>query len=112
MDSLTPLSRGEFMAHIGILHEIDPLIEDAYRFCAEQTAGESETGHGRKEKWHVSFHGSSFPGDNPVACPRKSLYRMLDFPRQGFPRQAQQFMDQGKDFETQVVRRLHDAGML
>lgn len=109
---LVPLTRGEFFSRVGLLREIDPLIDDAYRFTAERDAAQDDKGHGRDEAWHVSFHGSSFPGDDPLACGRRNLYRMMGLPRGVIPRRGQGFMDAGKDYEMQVTRRLHAAGYL
>lgn len=97
---------------MGLMDEVDPLVDEAYRFFEQQEAKKREAGHGEDELWHTSFHGSAFPGDNQYACGRHALYRMLDLPREPFSRQGRQFMDAGKDFENQVVMRFYLAGML
>jgi hypothetical protein len=95
-----------------MLREVEPLTAAAYKF-SEQLEAEKPQGHDRDAPWHVSFHGSSFPGDNERACPRQAIYTMMDIPRSGgFSRQSRQRMDAGKDLENQLVRRWWQAGML
>jgi hypothetical protein len=111
------LSRAEFFARIGLLRRIDPLTELAYRFEEQRTATQSDQGASAEDKWHVSFHGSQFPGDDPHACGRKSLYRMLDIPRSTGSymfsnRKLTQIADAGKDIENRLVWRWHQAGFL
>lgn len=110
MEDLVPLSRGELYSRLGLLREVDPLVTRAYRFAEIIEALEEDRGHGRTDPWHVSFHGSNFPGNDPKACGRQALYRMLNAPRGAFNRRGRQFMDAGKDFEVQLVKRLHRAG--
>ena len=106
------LSRGEFLSRVGMLKEIDPLTTMAYRFAEQLEAEKPNWGHGASAPWHVSFHGSSFPGDDPKACPRKAVYTLMDLPRGKFSRKSRQLMDAGKDLEIQLVRRWYQAGML
>jgi hypothetical protein len=99
------------------LREIDPLVELAYRFEEMRAARESDQGAAVRDKWHVSFHGSQFPGDDPKACGRASLYRMLDIPRSTGSylfsnRKLIQIADAGKDIEDRLVTRWHNAGYL
>jgi hypothetical protein len=95
-----------------MLREIDPLTTQAYRFAEQLEAEKPNQGAGGGAPWHVSFHGSQFPGDNPRACARRAVYTMMDLPRGGFNRKSRQFMDAGKDMEVQLVRRWYGAGML
>lgn len=111
------LSRGEFFARIGLLREIDPLTDLAFRFEEQKDAGSSDQGAAAEHKWHVSFHGSQFPGDDPKACGRQSLYRMIDMPRSTGSylfshRKLTQIADAGKDIEDRLVMRWHKAGFL
>jgi hypothetical protein len=106
------LSRGEFLSRIGMLKEIDPLTTLAYKHAERLEREMPNKGAGANALWHVSFHGSSFPGDNPKACGRRAIYTMLDLPRGGFSRKSRQLMDAGKDLEMQLVRRWYQAGML
>jgi len=111
------LSRGEFFARIGLLREIDPLLDLAFRFEEQVNAGKSDKGAAAEHDWHVSFHGSQFPGDDPKACGRQALYRMLDMPRSTgsylfSARRLTQIADAGKDIEDRIVMRWHKAGYL
>lgn len=111
------LSRGEFFARIGLLREIDPLTDLAFRFEEQRAAGDSDQGEAAAHKWHVSFHGSQFPGDDPKACGRASLYRMLDMPRSTgsylfSARKMRQIQEAGKDIEDRLVMRWYRAGFL
>ena len=106
------LSRGEFLSRVGMLKEIDPLTTMAYRHSERLELEKPNQGSGGGSLWHVSFHGSSFPGDDPKACGRKAIYTMLDIPRKPFSRRGRQLMDAGKDLEVQLVRRWWQAGLL
>ena len=106
------LSRGEFFSRIGMMREVDPLTSAAYRFAEKLEAEKPHKGAQADAPWHVSFHGSQFPGDDPKACGRRAIYSMLDLPRGQFSRPSRQRMDAGKDLEIQLVRRWHAAGML
>jgi hypothetical protein len=106
------LSRGEFLSRIGQLREIDPLTTLAYRHAEDLEREQPNKGAGATDVWHVSFHGSSFPGDNPKACGRKAIYTLMDLPRGRFSRKSRQLMDAGKDMEIRLVTRWHQAGML
>src|SRR4051812_9227654 len=75
------ISRGEFFGRIGMLREVDPLTNAAYRFAEKLELEAPRKGHQHDAPWHVSFHGSQFPGDNPKACGRRAIYTMLDIPR-------------------------------
>lgn len=106
-------SRGEFFSRVGALREVDPLVNLAYKLLNEKDFAASDQGAAAEDKWHVSFHGSEFPGDNPYACGRHALYRLLDIPQQSpFNRRGRQMMDMGKDFETRLVWAWYHAGFL
>lgn len=105
-------SRGEFYSRVGAVREVDGLVELAYKLINEKDYVQSDQGAGASDPWHVSFHGSKFPGDYEYACGRQALYSMLDIPRRVFNRRSRQLMDQGKDMEVRLVWAWHDAGML
>lgn len=106
------ITRLEMWSAIGAVREIDPLTDDAYAFAEMMEEGKSDQGASVDDLWHVSFHGSSFPGDNPKACARLQLYRMLDTPRGRWSRSLRQVSDAGKDIEDQVVKRWYLNGTL
>jgi len=106
------LSRREFAARVGLLKEVDPLTDRAYEFGQWLQSQTPDIGAAAEHPWHVSFHGSEFPGDNPYACPRRSIYRLMDIPRPLPPRWLEQIADAGKDVENRLVQKWYDAGYL
>lgn len=60
---------------------------------------------------------SQFPGDDPKACGRQALYRMMNIPRTTGSyffsnRKLTQIADAGKDIEDRLVMKWHGAGYL
>lgn len=106
------LSRREFYSRVGLMHDVDQLTTSAYNFVANKRQLAPDIGADHEDPWFISFHGSQFPGDNPRACPRKALYRMMDIPRPIAPRWLEQVADAGKDIENRIVQKWHDAGYL
>jgi len=106
------LSRREFAARVGLLKEIDPLTDRAYEFGQWLQSQTPDIGAAAEHPWHVSFHGSEFPGDNPNACGRYAIYRLMDIPRPIPPRWLEQIADAGKDIENRLVQKWYDAGYL
>lgn len=106
------LSRAELLHRVGLLQEIDPLITEAYEFQAKLDALADDWGHGRAHPWHVSFHGSSFPGDNPMACPRQAIYKLMNVPRYSVDRKVVHAGEVGKAMEEALVVRWWRAGYL
>jgi hypothetical protein len=111
------LSRSELFARLGLLAEVDDLTAQAYRFDELMKAGTSDQGSAVSDAWHLSFHGSQFPGNADKACPRQLLYRMLDIPRSTGSylfsnRKLEQIADAGKDIEDRLVMKWHNAGYL
>lgn len=72
----------------------------------------SDQGDDHADPWHLSFHGSQFPGDNPYACSRASLYRMMDFSRPIMKRWLEQVAESGKAIENSLVAKWYYAGYL
>jgi hypothetical protein len=106
------LTRGEFWSRIGLAREIDPLVTASYKFGAIMRQLQSDQGEDHADPWHLSFHGSQFPGDNPHACGRQSLYRMMDFARPMMPRWLEQVAESGKAIENSLVAKWYHAGYL
>lgn len=106
------LNRREFLTRIGQIREIDPMTQAAYDFAAWQAQSQSDRGAAAKDNWHLSFHGSQFPGDNDHACGRQAIYRMMDIPRGMMPRWLEQVADAGKDIEDRLVMKWYNAGYL
>jgi hypothetical protein len=107
-----PLSRLEAYSKWGLLREIEPLTDSAYAFFEWLEQQKPNIGEAAEHHWHTSFHGSSFPGDNPYACGRKALYTLMDIPRGGFNRRSRAVMEAGKDIENRIVLKWYLAGYL
>lgn len=89
------------------------MIDWSYRVSEEKILREHLDDDPHGHLWHVSFHGSQFPGDDPMACARKSLYRMMDFPpSEPTSRMLRQTASAGKAFEADLVAAWHNAGLL
>lgn len=106
------LTRAEFWSRIGLAREIDPLVTASYKFGALMAQLRSDQGEDHADPWHLSFHGSQFPGDNPNACGRLALYRMMDFARPMMPRWLEQVAESGKAIENSLVAKWYYAGYL
>ena len=106
------LTRAEFFSRIGLRREIDPLVTASYKFGAIMRQLRSDQGEDHADPWHLSFHGSQFPGDNPNACSRLALYRMMDFARPMMPRWLEQVAESGKAIENSLIAKWYYAGYL
>lgn len=110
---LRRLSRAEFFTRTQVTRTIEPITIRAYKEVEDERWRNQEGDNPHGNPWHVSFHASQFPGDNPMACPRQALYRMMDFPSaEPFNRNARTVMEAGKSIEVELVRTWHDAGIL
>jgi hypothetical protein len=106
------LSRQEAWSRWGLIREIEPLTQAAYDFYERLEAEKPNIGDAADTEWHLSFHGSSFPGDNPYACGRRALYTMMDIPRGGMTRRLRGQSEAGKDIEDRIVTKYYLAGYL
>lgn len=110
---LNKLSRTEMLTRLQIQRTIDPIVQAAYRKVEEERwkSGDGNSPHGNP--WHVSFHASQFPGDDPMACGRQAMYRMMDLPNaEPFNRRARTVMAAGKAVEHELVSTLYESGIL
>lgn len=101
------------LARLQITRTIDPIVSSAYKKVEEMVwrSGDGNSPHGNP--WHVSFHASQFPGDDPMACGRQAMYRMMDLPNaEPFNRRARTVMAAGKSVEYELVSTLDAAGVL
>jgi CRISPR/Cas system-associated exonuclease Cas4 (RecB family) len=107
------LSRTELLQRLQLLPVINKIADEAYE-KSEEKAWKEQTGdspHGHK--WHVSFHASQFPGDDPMACPRQAVYQMMDIPSPTpTSRWLRGLAAVGKAIETDLVKALEDDGIL
>jgi hypothetical protein len=95
-----------------VLREIEPMTQAAYEFAAWLAQQTPDQGAAHTDPWHLSFHGSQFPGDADYACPRQGIYRLMDIPRMPAPRWLTQVADAGKDIENRLVMTWYGAGYL
>jgi hypothetical protein len=105
-----PLTRTELLARAGVLKIVDPMIDEAYDLYE---AKEDDEAHSSGFGWSTAFHASQFPGDDPMACGRHSLYELMGIPNvDPVDRRGRMFMDSGKNLELELVRRFGNAGWL
>lgn len=110
---LKKLTRSELFSRLQLLRTVDPITNEAYREVEEEIWREQKEDSPHGHPWHVSFHASQFPGDDPMACPRQALYRMMDFPpTQPINRRLRALGAAGKAIEVELVRTWHEAGIL
>lgn len=110
---LRKLSRTELFSRLQLIRKLEPITNAAYRKVEEEKWREQTDDSPHGHPWHVSFHASQFPGDDPMACPRQSLYRMADFaPPEPTSRWLRALASAGKGIEVDLVRAWYDAGIL
>jgi CRISPR/Cas system-associated exonuclease Cas4 (RecB family) len=113
MLGLRKLTRAEFFTRLQLIRTVEPLVDQAFRISEEKILREQSDDSPHGNPWHVSFHGSQFPGNNPMACPRQALYRMMDFPSsEPMSRLLRQTADSGKQAEVTIVEAFQNSGML
>lgn len=100
---------------LGALDDITPVEEsviDAFK-CEAQKEWRSGDVSPHGMPWHTSFHGSSFPGDDPLVCGRAQVYGLLN-PAKKAPVEPwlQCWFDIGSDIEHRFVSRLDNYGIL
>lgn len=107
------MSRRELFSRLQLIRTVEPMTKEAYRRAELQRWRDQldDEPHGRP--WHVSFHGSQFPGNQARACPRQSLYRMMDFvAEEPFSRRSRTVMNAGKAIEVELVSTWNMADVL
>jgi hypothetical protein len=118
---LSKLSRREMFTRLQVVRELDPVTDWAYKHVEEINHREQRDDNPHGDPWHVSFHASKFPGDDPKACPRAALYSLMDFAREAgdrkartlpFDRKSRTIMAAGKSIELELVQTYADAGIL
>lgn len=118
---LQKLSRSELLTRMQILRPLDDLTNHVWKAVEEKRWREQSDDSPHGDPWHVSFHASKFPGDNPGACPRAALYGLMDFVREAgdrkarnvpFDRAGRTIMSAGKAIEVELVQTYADAEIL
>lgn len=113
MTLLRRLTRAELFTRLQITRSIEPITNTAYKEVEEQIWRQNLDDAPHGQSWHLSFHGSQFPGDDPMACPRQSLYRMMNFPSEGpISRKLRMTSSQGKAIESELVATWDAADIL
>ena len=110
---LRRLTRAELFSRMQVMRVVEPITHEAYKQSetAKWEGHEDSEPHG--QPWHISFHASQFPGDDPLACPRQALYQMMDFaPAKPFTRKSRTTMNIGKAIEVELVRTWEKAELL
>jgi hypothetical protein len=107
-------SRQEVFAKLGITKPIaEPLLDAAFELEEEQIWREDLQSSPHGEHWHLSFHVSSFPGDDHKACGRKALYSLMNIPAmKPVDRAGRAVMEAGKAIEEIQVWRFYRSGAL
>jgi hypothetical protein len=107
-------TRSEMFARLGILPPIvEPILQAAYEIEEEQIWREDIGNAPHGEPWHTSFHASQFPGDDPKACGRQAMYRLMNIPGMKPLDPAVRAMGEvGKSIEDSIVWRFERAGIL
>jgi CRISPR/Cas system-associated exonuclease Cas4 (RecB family) len=111
--SLRKLTRAEFLTRLQVVRVLEPIVNEAFKISEDKVWREALDSSPHGQPWHVSFHASQFPGNNPMACPRAALYQMMDFPPANpISRKARQTSDSGKQTEVTLVQACDRAGLL
>lgn len=102
----------EMLMRLGALRTVEPVIDYAYAVALQHRFDNSDGDEPHGRPWHVSFHASSFPGDEK-ACGRFAMYGLMDVPKGGpMERWLDGVAQVGKTIELNQVRAARDAGML
>jgi CRISPR/Cas system-associated exonuclease Cas4 (RecB family) len=110
---LRKLTRAELFTRRQIIRKLEPITNEAWKDVEEERWRKNSDNAPHGNPWHVSFHASQFPGDDPLACPRAALYQMMDFSTgEPFSRHSRAVMSAGKAIEVELVRTWHEAGIL
>lgn len=107
-------TRQELFAKLGVTKPVvTPILDAAFENEEYQIWKEDLMSSPHGQHWHLSFHASSFPGDNPKACGRQAIYSLMNIPAMNPVDQAGRcVMEAGKAVEEITVWRLHRTGLL
>lgn len=95
-------SRSELFSALGMIEIVDPIVEAAYENSIQQ-----------QDSWYTTaFHASAFPADDPKACARQALYKLMNVPGESFQPRGMAIMRAGADVEKQIGEHLARAGRL
>lgn len=108
------ITRTELFSRLQLIRLMEPLageaLEEREALAWRGKLGDDDP-HGRP--WHTSFHASSFPGGEKLACPRKALYTLMDIPQDTpFSPKSRLMMEMGKIVEQFYVEGFYHMGIL
>lgn len=103
----------EMLVRLGAIRIVEPVVDLAYVNVQRERWVNQDGDDPHGLPWHVSFHASSFPGDDPQACGRLAMYGLMDVPKGGpTGRWLHSTAEAGKNIELDVVRHMRDDGRL
>jgi hypothetical protein len=107
------LSRTELFSRLGLIRVVDPLTAAAFAQYERKVWQQDLDSSPHGSAWHTSFHASEFPGDDPKACGRLALYKLLNMPAaEPFDPKVRAMGDVGKAIEMLLVEKWAEAGRL
>lgn len=107
-------SRAQLFGKLGVLKPtVKPILDHIYKVEEDAIWRKDLFSSPHGQKWHTSFHASSFPGDDYKACGRKAIYELMNIPS-AKPLEAWVRLtgEVGKAIEESYVWRFHRAGIL
>lgn len=107
-------TRSELFQRLGILKPVvKPILEAIFEIEEDEIWRKDLFSSPHGEKWHTSFHASSFPGDDYKACGRKAIYELMNIPdNKPLKAEVRLMGEVGKAVEDEIVWRFHRAGLL
>jgi hypothetical protein len=108
-----PIGRMELFARLGRITVVEAMVNEAADYVADRAWRERHLDSPHGQSWFSSMHVSSFPGDDPRACPRKLAYEMMAFAHtEELPQKARAAGVVGSAIEDWVVSMLDLDGRL
>lgn len=106
------MSRSQLWGELNNVTIFESALLEAYEFDEKKRWKEEiQNPHGRN--WHLSFHGSKYPGEDDLTCGRAQVYELLDpYPEKALEPRVRMLFDQGLDIEHRFVERLSRHGIL
>lgn len=106
------MTRAQLWGLLDGITPVEPVLLSAYEKEEEET-WKKEDNSPHSSPWHVSFHGSSFPGYEDSVCGRAQVYTLMN-PASEEPIKPwlKAWFDLGSNLEHDWVRRLAAYGVL
>lgn len=101
------------LSSLGEYKLVESITEQAFEIAEKKAWRENLDDSPHGEKWHTSFHASSFPGDDERACGRKAIYTLMNTPSvEATPRKLRGQGEVGKAVELMLVKAYGQANIL